>query len=53
MERDAPLALALSAEGAGVYSTTVGGLRPGQWDLTVDGARDDGRIRLRQRLVLR
>ena len=37
--------------GAGRYVARVTALRPGQWDLTVDARRADGRLHVRRRLV--
>ncbi|MCC7271675.1 MAG: FixH family protein [Alphaproteobacteria bacterium] len=44
--------LAFAGRSAGVYAAATDALRAGQWQLTLDGRRADGRIRLHQRLVV-
>ncbi|BBK32697.1 nitrogen fixation protein FixH [Stella humosa] len=52
LENDAAVVLQFQPRANGTFAAPLDGLRPGLWQATLDGRREDGNFRMSQRLVL-
>ena len=52
LEPASRIELEFRREGRGVHVARPVGLRPGQWDLTIDARRPEGRLHLRNRMTV-